>query len=341
VSFQYPGAPKPQLVGVTLKANMASRVGIVGPNGAGKSTLIKVITGEAKPTEGEIERHPNLRIAYIAQHAFHHLEAHLTATPVQYIIRRYEHGEDEEEAEKVLPCLSLFTCHFLSACYLRPACLLLFPDVRSSLFWKTLRTPVCRNRDGWFTGCLPHVFDASNAKSRQGGCQGFGAPRAIRSGSKAATNKLLESWVVHSVLVQVFRKMTDEEKKALQTFEIDGMPRQVDEIKSRRKKKGDFQYEVSWKNLPSIKYNKWFMREVRFCCRPLYIAVPMVCFGYPLQTQQCLLNTASMYPISPQFQVTYGAFYSFRRRKSLEVQRHCIPCWPSTVHAHPNSLCPS
>ena len=61
---------------------------------------MQVITGEAKPTEGEIERHPNLRIAYIAQHAFHHLEAHLTATPVQYIIRRYEHGEDEEEAEK-------------------------------------------------------------------------------------------------------------------------------------------------------------------------------------------------------------------------------------------------
>jgi hypothetical protein len=56
--------------------------------------------------------------------------------------------------------------------------------------------------------------------------------------------------------------MTDEEKKALQVFEIDGMPRTVDEIKSRRKKKGDFQYEVSWKGLPSIKYNKWFTREV-------------------------------------------------------------------------------
>lgn len=59
--------------------------------------------GELKPTAGEIERHPNLRIAYIAQHAFHHLESHLLATPVQYIIRRYEHGEDEEEAEKVGP----------------------------------------------------------------------------------------------------------------------------------------------------------------------------------------------------------------------------------------------
>ena len=66
-------------------------------------------------------------------------------------------------------------------------------------------------------------------------------------------------------MLQVFRKMTDEEKKALQVFEIDGMPRNVDEIKSRRKKKGDFQYEVSWKGLPSIRYNKWFTREVSCC----------------------------------------------------------------------------
>jgi hypothetical protein len=64
--------------------------------------------------------------------------------------------------------------------------------------------------------------------------------------------------------IQVFRKMSDEEKQKLQTFVIDGMERRVDEIKSRRKKKGDFQYEVSWKNLPSIKYNKWFTREVCF-----------------------------------------------------------------------------
>lgn len=73
---------------------------------------VRMCVGEIKPTAGEIERHPNLRIAYIAQHAFHHLESHLMATPVQYIIRRYEHGEDEEEAEKVsdaLPVLSLTT----------------------------------------------------------------------------------------------------------------------------------------------------------------------------------------------------------------------------------------
>ena len=101
LTFQYEGASKPQLLNVTLKASMSARIAVLGPNGAGKSTLIKLLTGEMKPTSGEVEKHPNLRIAYIAQHAFHHLESFLTATPVQYIRARYEQGEDAEEAEKV------------------------------------------------------------------------------------------------------------------------------------------------------------------------------------------------------------------------------------------------
>lgn len=63
----------------------------------------------------------------------------------------------------------------------------------------------------------------------------------------------------------MFRKMSEEDKLALQTFTIDGMKREIDLIRSRRKKKGDFEYEVQWKNLPSIKYNKWYKREVRTC----------------------------------------------------------------------------
>lgn len=39
----------------------------VGPNGAGKSTLIKLLTGETLPDTGKVEKHPNLRVAYIAQ----------------------------------------------------------------------------------------------------------------------------------------------------------------------------------------------------------------------------------------------------------------------------------
>lgn len=47
--------------------SLSSRVACVGPNGAGKSTLIKVLTGETEATAGTVWKHPNLRIAYVAQ----------------------------------------------------------------------------------------------------------------------------------------------------------------------------------------------------------------------------------------------------------------------------------
>ncbi len=36
--------------------------------------MIKLLTGELEPQEGTVWKHPNLRIAYVAQHAFHHIE---------------------------------------------------------------------------------------------------------------------------------------------------------------------------------------------------------------------------------------------------------------------------
>ena len=41
--------------------------------------------GETLPDEGTVWKHPNLRLAYVAQHAFHHVEQHLDMTPSQYI----------------------------------------------------------------------------------------------------------------------------------------------------------------------------------------------------------------------------------------------------------------
>jgi ATPase subunit of ABC transporter with duplicated ATPase domains len=92
-----------QLDGVTLNCSMLSRVAVIGPNGAGKSTLVKVLTGELEPTtKGSIVfRHPNVRVAYVAQHAFHHIEEHLDKTPNQYIQWRYATGEDREASTKV------------------------------------------------------------------------------------------------------------------------------------------------------------------------------------------------------------------------------------------------
>ena len=50
---------------------------------------------------GTVWKHPNLRIAYVAQHAFHHIEKHLDSTPNEYIQWRYATGEDREELDKV------------------------------------------------------------------------------------------------------------------------------------------------------------------------------------------------------------------------------------------------
>ncbi|CAO3649229.1 unnamed protein product [Cunninghamella blakesleeana] len=101
VDFQYPGSARKQLYNITMQCSLSSRVAVIGPNGAGKSTLIKLLTGEIESDIGSVWKHPNLRIAYVAQHAFHHIEKHLDITPNEYIQWRYATGEDREELDKV------------------------------------------------------------------------------------------------------------------------------------------------------------------------------------------------------------------------------------------------
>ena len=100
IYFQYPTAPHPQLIDVSIQCSLASRVAVVGVNGAGKSTLVKLMVGEIEPDQGNIEKHPNLRVAYVAQHAFAHIEDHLDKTPVEYIMWRYRGGFDKEMVQK-------------------------------------------------------------------------------------------------------------------------------------------------------------------------------------------------------------------------------------------------
>ena len=109
ISFTYPGAAKAQLNNVTVRVSLSTRAACIGANGAGKSTMIKLLTGELQPDKlgadgkavGEVWKHPNARVAYVAQHAFHHIENHLEKTPNEYIRWRYEHGSDKEGLEKV------------------------------------------------------------------------------------------------------------------------------------------------------------------------------------------------------------------------------------------------
>merc|ERR1712176_303680 len=100
-TFTYPGNEKPTLFNISVQVSLSSRVACIGENGAGKSTMIKLLVGETVPQTGEVWKHPNARIAYVAQHAFHHIENHLGKTPNEYIRWRYaNNGEDKESLVK-------------------------------------------------------------------------------------------------------------------------------------------------------------------------------------------------------------------------------------------------
>merc|ERR1712166_782736 len=99
VTFKYPTHEKNTVENISLTVCMASRVAVVGANGAGKSTAIKLLIGELKPESGSIWRHQNMRLAYVAQHAFHHLEKYLDKTAVDYILWRFAGADDRESLE--------------------------------------------------------------------------------------------------------------------------------------------------------------------------------------------------------------------------------------------------
>ena len=100
MSFQYSGTSKPQVSDITFQCSLGSRIAVIGPNGAGKSTLINVLTGELIPTSGDVYTHENIRIAYIKQHAFAHIDHHLIKTPSEYIQWRFATGEDRETMDR-------------------------------------------------------------------------------------------------------------------------------------------------------------------------------------------------------------------------------------------------
>merc|ERR1719231_2241731 len=104
VSFCYPTRDVNTLNNISIQVSMASRVAVIGVNGAGKSTMIKLLIGELEPNKGEgkgdITRHPNMRLAYVAQHAFHHIENHLEKSPVNYLEWRFAGGMDREGQAK-------------------------------------------------------------------------------------------------------------------------------------------------------------------------------------------------------------------------------------------------
>jgi len=101
-TFTYPVNDTPTLFDISVQVSLSSRVACIGENGAGKSTMIKLLVGEIMPQIGDVWKHPNCRVAYVAQHAFHHIESHLNKTPNEYIRWRFSNnGEDKESLVKV------------------------------------------------------------------------------------------------------------------------------------------------------------------------------------------------------------------------------------------------
>ena len=101
VTFQYPTRDTPTIFDINIECSRVSRVGVIGANGAGKSTAIKILIGELKTSQGTVTKHPGMRLAYIAQHAFHHLEKHIHKTPAQYIMWRFAGNEDQEGLDMI------------------------------------------------------------------------------------------------------------------------------------------------------------------------------------------------------------------------------------------------
>ena len=100
-TFTYPSNTTPTIFDISAQVSMGSKIAVYGPNGHGKSTMIKVLTGEVVPQIGDVWTHENARIAYIAQHAFHHIENHLDKTPKEYVQWRYSGQVDKEGIVKL------------------------------------------------------------------------------------------------------------------------------------------------------------------------------------------------------------------------------------------------
>jgi elongation factor 3 len=99
VTYTYPTKDQPTIMDVNLVVSQVSRVAVIGANGAGKSTAIKILVGEVVPTQGSIWKSSGVRLAYVAQHALHHLDKHMQKTPTQYIMWRFAGNEDKESLE--------------------------------------------------------------------------------------------------------------------------------------------------------------------------------------------------------------------------------------------------
>lgn len=118
LSFRYTKDKDYLIKNSNLKLSLNSRVAICGRNGCGKSTLMTLLCSEMTPSDdkegvvGTVERHCNLRMAYMKQDHLKALGPFFDTSPFVYITTRFKDGydgdlqrrliepEDDEEADK-------------------------------------------------------------------------------------------------------------------------------------------------------------------------------------------------------------------------------------------------
>lgn len=72
-----------------------SRIALVGPNGCGKSTLVKLMSGEEKPVEGVINKHPHCVLGKYNQHSADVLD--LSLSPMAFMKRSFPPQEGRKQ----------------------------------------------------------------------------------------------------------------------------------------------------------------------------------------------------------------------------------------------------
>ena len=96
-SFGYGGHPVLREVSMTLAPG--DRVALLGANGTGKSTLMRGVAGRIAPGAGAVERSPDAKIGYFAQHRLDQLDPH--RTPLE-LARAAAPGMREQEMRDFL-----------------------------------------------------------------------------------------------------------------------------------------------------------------------------------------------------------------------------------------------
>ncbi|MGE5894564.1 MAG: ABC-F family ATP-binding cassette domain-containing protein [bacterium] len=67
LSFSFGQRTAPLISNLNLAIQKNDRIGVIGKNGKGKTTLLNLLSGELAPVEGDIDRHPDGKIAYFGQ----------------------------------------------------------------------------------------------------------------------------------------------------------------------------------------------------------------------------------------------------------------------------------